>query len=253
MTHRATFDPFNPTHRRALLAELAAYAPAKPVAEPAGAPPEPAHPANAARDLDALARCLPALLGGAMPIVRIPGGQSAGSPAEHVQPYLAGARRALRRLAWLRAQEIGYGHVLVLLSAYVLRGEDQRPEGWEVALRTLLLPGALRPTKGPELRAGAILGARMLAASVEAYSAAREADSDGRWLEIDLDVITRRMAEARAQRAPVEPAPPSCRPLRVTEGGCCSVDDPNECAWPRVRRCAQPESPTLALLRAAAA
>ena len=253
MTHRDTFDPLNPKHRAALLAELAAYAPAP----PAGAPAEPARPADAARDLEDLARCLPALVGGAMPIVRIPGGQSAGSPAEHVQPYLGGARRALRRLAWLRSQEIGYGHVLGLLAAFVLRGEDQRPEGWEVALRTLLLPGALRPTKGAELKAAAVLGARMLAASVEAYSAAGEADSDGRWLEVDLDVITRRMAEARAGRAPVAPPPPSCRPLRagtwVTPWGCYAEGDLIECGWPRVRRCAQPESPTWALLRAVAA
>lgn len=253
---RDTFDPLNPKHRATLLAELAVYAPES-AQDAAGAPAAPAGPANAARDLEALARCLPALVGGAMPIVRIPGGQSAGSPAEHVQPYLAGARRALRRLAWLRSQEIGYGHVLVLLAAYVLRGEDQRPEGWEVALRTLLLPGALQPSRGAELRAAAVLGARMLAASVDAYSAAHEADSDGRWLEADLDLITRRMAEARAGRAPVAPPPPSCRALRVgawvTERGCYSADAPSECAWPRVRRCAQPESPTWALLRAVAA
>lgn len=181
--------------------------PADPTAPP-GAPPEPASASDrlrAERDLDALARCLPALLGSAMPVVRIPGGQSAGSPAEHVQQYLGGARRALRRLAWLRSREVGYGHVLVLLYAYVRLGPEQRVgDGWYSLVRSALLPASLRPQTPSARSASSVLGRLLVERAEAAYATAGELESDGRWLSSDLDELGR-LAERNAAVRPTRP------------------------------------------------
>lgn len=260
---RAEFDPFNPRHRAALLGELAVYAPQAPAGaggtqQLPNAPATNAGAASVAADLSALARCVPALLGGAMPLLRIPGGQSAGSPAEHVQPHLSGARRALRRLAWLRDHD-GYGHALTLLFAYVHLGEEHRAgDGWYARVRAVLLPDALAPKRPGDLAAARALGERMVRAAEAAYLAADEIESDGRWLAIDLDAIADRVAGRSKAIAPVR-AVPVCRPLgwRVagwTESGCVAASQGADCAWPAYARCAtELESQTWRLLKEAAA
>lgn len=247
-----TFDPHSPVDRARLIAELVCATGADTRPAPPGASPAPSPTADARADLSALARCLPALQGSAMPLLRIPGGQSAGSPAEHVQPWLSGARRALRRLAALR--ETHYGHVLVLLCAYVRLGEEQRAgTEWLVTIRSMLLPGALRPRSGPQLAASVALGERLVAQACEAYASAQEVESDGRWLGADLEEIATLIRGDRVERTPPRPAPaPGCRALRtvdwVAERGCASNETAVECSWPRAPRCSQPVSATWSLL-----
>ncbi len=184
------------------------------------APPEPVGSVDAGRDLEALARCLGAFQGSAMPLVWIPGGQGSCSPAEHVQPHLARARRATRRLAGLR--ETSYGAVLLLLAAYVHGGEEARRTSWATTMYLALLP---RPMRLPHLLAGSGPDAaslrraaqHALLSAEERYALADEAQSDGRWLTEDLDEITRAVRELEQHRAEVESgkATKSKRPARA--------------------------------------
>ena len=190
---------------------------APPSASPA--PPSASARASVAADLDALARCLPALLGSAMPIVRIPGGQSAGSPAEHVQPWLTAARRAMRRLAGLRA--VDHGAALLLLAVYVQGGEEaRRLPSWVESMYLALLPRAervlyLATTKGPDAGALRAAARRALLAAEEAYASATDAPSDGRWLSSDLDAVSRAVRGMHADRAEVEASRPKATKVRA--------------------------------------
>jgi hypothetical protein len=223
-THQAEVTQVVPTGTHHQRTSGTVATPTPPI--PPSAPREPVGSPTVGADLDALARCLPALLGAAMPIVRIPGGQGAGSPAEHVQPWLSAARRAMRRLAWLRSKHIGYGHVLVLLYAYVRLGPEQRVgDGWFGLIRSALLPPAMARTAA-QGRAGAALGRRMVLAAEDAYTAAGELDSDGRWLSTDLDELGRLLARntaprGGAPRSTAGPAPDVCATLpRPAEDVC---------------------------------
>lgn len=183
---------------------------------PPAAPAEPVGDRDAQRDLEALARCLGALLGSAMPIIRIPGGQGAGSPAEHVQGHLGRARRALGRLAALR--ETHYGHVLVLLYAYVHLGEEHRVGEWHARVRNVLLPRASgKGGKGIAAASGA-LGRRLVLAAEDAYARAAEVPSDGRWLATDLAEVALLAAGGPvkvARAAAREPEERECAPCAV--------------------------------------
>jgi hypothetical protein len=172
--------------------------------------PGPRVPTSAARDLEALATVLPVLEGRALPVVRIPGGQGSGSPAERVQAQLGPALRAVRRLAWLR-EHGRYQHVLVLLATYCYAGETRRAHGWAETVRLALLPRELRVKqlaapatqgKGPDARQTQTAGARLLVEAEGAYREAGELGSDGRWLAEDLADVSRLMAQTEAdQRA----------------------------------------------------
>lgn len=183
---------------------------------PAAAPAEPVGDRDAQRDLESLARCLGALLGSAMPLLRIPGGQGAGSPAEHVQAHLGRARRALGRLASLR--ETHYGHVLVLLYAYVHLGEEHRVGEWHELVRNALLPRALQAGRKGDRAASAALGRRMLLAAEDAYARAPETPSDGRWLAADLATVAELAAgrpSVRAVRAAAREPASECAAVAV--------------------------------------
>lgn len=180
---------------------------------PTAAPAEPVGDRDAQLDLEALACCLGALLGSAMPLLRIPGGQGAGSPAEHVQGHLGRARRALGRLASLR--ETHYGHVLVLLYAYVHLGEEHRVGEWHARVRSALLPSSSGKGGKALAAASGALGRRMLLAAEDEYARAPEIASDGRWLAADLATV----AELAAGR-------PSVRAVRAAA----REPDASECA-----------------------
>jgi hypothetical protein len=206
------------------LAALTRLMPPPPVAP--SAPAEPVGSPDVQRDLDALARCLGALLGSAMPIVRIHGGQGAGSPAEHVQQHLTRARRALGRLAGLR--ETHYGHVLVLLYAYVRLGDEhRRVEGWQGRVRDALLPRALSGARRADARASAVLGARLVLAAEDAYVSAAEVPSDGRWLATDLEAVAelalRGPRVPRAVPRPSHDEPDECARCALVAGDPCPI------------------------------
>lgn len=171
---------------------------------------------SAARDLDALARVLPVLDGSAMPLIRIPGGQQDGSPAERVQPLLGPALRGLRRLAWLR-EHGRYEHVLVLLATYCYAGETRRDRAWPDTVRLALLPRELRvrtmaappvtaPSKGPDAASARTAGGQLLAEAEDAYTEADELGSDGRWLAEDLDEVSRLIEAVEADQRAVAAA-----------------------------------------------
>jgi hypothetical protein len=75
-------------------------------------------------------------------------------------------------------------------------------------------------------RAGAALGRRMVLAAEDAYAAAGELDSDGRWLSTDLDELGRLLARntaprGGAPRSTAGPAPDVCATLpRPAEDVC---------------------------------
>lgn len=187
---------------------------------PAAAPAEPVGDRDAQRDLEALARCLGALLGSAMPLLRIPGGQGAGSPAEHVQGHLGRARRALGRLASLR--ETHYGHVLVLLYAYVHLGEEHRVGEWHARVRSALLPSSSGKGGKAIAAASGALGRRMLLAAEDEYARAPEIASDGRWLAADLATVAELVAgrpSVRAARAAAREPASECAAVAVPRVG----------------------------------
>jgi hypothetical protein len=235
--------------------------------EPSPEPsPEPRGGGSAARDLDALARVLPVLDGSAMPLLRIPGGQQDGSPAERVQPLLGPALRAVHRLAWLR-EHGRYEHVLVLLATHCYAGETRRDRSWPDTVRLALLPRELRvrtmaaapvaaaPSKGPDAAAARTAGARLLAEAEDAYRDAGELGSDGRWLAEDLDAVSRLITAVEADRlalaAKARPASDErivsrCRTGRAVSCAGASAED--ECVLGRPRRARAPGSQTWELL-----
>lgn len=208
--------------RLALIDRIAAEVLARePQDEPREAPSPRAPVGNArvADELDALARCIPALEGSAAPIIRIPGGQGDGSPAEHVQPWLSAMRRAMRRLAGLRA--VDHGAALLLLAVYVQGGEEaRRLPSWVESMYLALLPRAervlyLATTKGPDAGALRAAARRALLAAEEAYASAADAPSDGRWLSSDLDAVSRAVRGMHADRAEVEASRPKATKARA--------------------------------------
>lgn len=184
------------------------------VAEPATAP---VRTDRVASDLEALARCIPALEGSAAPIVRIPGGKGDGSPAEYVQPWLSAMRRALRRLAALRSSD--HGAALLLLAVYVYGGESTRTMTWVSSLYLALLPRDRRlpylvAARGPDAASLTKAAGASLAAAERAYALADESSSDGRWLSSDLDAVSRAVRDLEAHRAEVEAARPKAAKVR---------------------------------------
>lgn len=175
-------------------------------------------PASAARDLEALAQCLTALLGSASPIVKLPGGQSEGSPAERVQGLLGAALRAASRLAWLR--QTRPREVLCLLATYVHAGPGRRgqadwPESVSLSLRSrpervAALASAARAGAGPRAHAARTEGIALLAHAEALYAGAEEQPTDGRWLERDLDFVSRSLRALAKERHAVASA--RCRP-----------------------------------------
>lgn len=161
-------------------------------------------------DLEALAKCLTAFEGSAMPIIRIPGGVGDGSPAEHVRPYLSAARRALLRLAYLRG--LWPTHVRLLLAAYVRAGDEARVQrGWLADLYLALLSRRERApylsASGADAAALRAAAAKVLEQAERAYEDADNMPSDGRWLSLELDAISRAVRDLEAQRAALAPRP----------------------------------------------
>lgn len=170
-----------------------------------------------ARDLEALARCIPALEGSAAPIIRIPGGKGDGSPAEYVQPFLSAMRRALRKLAALRSSD--YGAAMLLLAVYVYGGESTRTSSWVSSLYLALLPRDRRlpyllASRGPDAASLTKAASSSLVAAERAYALAADAESDGRWLSSDLDAVSRAVRDLEAQRGEVEAARPKAAKVR---------------------------------------
>lgn len=175
--------------------------------------------ARASVDLEALARCLTALEGSAAPIIRIPGGQGDGSPAEYVQPWLSATRRALRRLASLRSNNPLAS--LLLLAVYVYGGEVARSPAWLSSIYLAMLPRERRlphllSSRGPDAASLAVAASSSLAAAERAYAIADEWSSDGRWLSSDLDAVSRAVRDLEAHRAEVEAARPKATKVRKT-------------------------------------
>lgn len=192
-------------------------------------------------DLEALAKCLTAFEGSAMPIVRIPGGQSAGSPAEHVQPHLSAARRALHRLAWMRG--MWPTHVRLLLAAYVRAGDEARMQrGWLADVYLALLSRRerwpyLAARGGADIAALRASAAKVLEQAEGAYEEAGEMPSDGRWLSLELDVISRCVRDLEAHRAEFAPKP-KAKKLAPAPSVCAPAPAPLDCPAlaPCVRR-----------------
>jgi hypothetical protein len=199
--------------------------------------------ASPALDCEALVRCLPALFGHAMPLLRISGGQSEGSPAERAQPHLRRALRALYRLAWLREHDPR--SATVLLAWYVSYGEEGRTERLLARLTAMVGTPAAQTRRGPDAAAARRGGSSVLATAERAYAEADELACDARWLSSDLEALRSALADAR--------------PLaRVEVVGCgeidarCPVYREGDACVPVGDRCGGGESATWRLLRDAA-
>lgn len=200
--------------------------------------------ASPALDCEALVQCMPALFGHAMPLLRISGGQSEGSPAERAQPHLRRALRALYRLAWLREHDPR--SATVLLAWYVSYGEEGRTERLLARLTAMVgTPAAQTPRRGPDAAAARRGGSLVLATAERAYAEAEELACDARWLSSDMEALRTALADAR--------------PLaRVEVVGCgeidarCPVYREGSTCVPVGDRCGGGESATWRLLRDAA-
>lgn len=207
--------------RLAMIDRIAAVVLAREPREETQAPAKPRTPVGVTRvasELEALARCIPALEGSAAPIIRIPGGQGDGSPAEHIQPWLSAMRRAMRRLAGLRSTNRGAS--LLLLAVYVYGGESARSPAWIESMYLALLSRDRRVSylaagKGPDANALRVASSRAILAAEEAYAAAEDAASDGRWLSSDLDEVSRAVRSLADDRAEVEAARPKAARVRA--------------------------------------
>ncbi len=216
--------PTRPTHTIPLFSQLNVWSgsPVQPSTNPTG--PERNSPRTSApRDLEALARCLPVLVGRASPILRLPGGQADCAPAERVGDALGPALRALRVLGVLRRTH--RTEALALLATFVHAGPERRERGWHEAielalrsredrLRSLRTPTQV-PGKGPAAKSAAAEGQALLARSCDLYDRVARGESfvssepahdrrsarvDGEWLSADLDTITRALAAEASDR-----------------------------------------------------
>lgn len=231
-----------------------ARAPERPrsASTPEARPERPQRPASAPRDLDALARVLPVLTGSASPLVRIPGGQSEGSPAERVQGLLGPALRAASRLAWIR--QAHPRECLALLATYVHAGPELRassdwPESLELALRprterVAALASAARAGAGPRTHGAKSEGIALLARAEALYAEAEEQPSDGRWLTDDLDTVGALLAELREDQRWA--AHERLRRSRVAEPGIAHrILGAARCLAPQRTICAPARTPSL--------
>lgn len=166
---------------------------------------------TAASDLEALARAIAPLFGSAFRMVHTRGGVRDDGPSDKTLSLLPCARRALARLTGLRASALTATHARVLLAHYVYAGEARRADRWLDTLRLALVPAADRRAmieaqrnarSGPFARAALAAGQRLLAEAELAYLRAPELTTDGRWVLVELDAISRALIDvARAQIA----------------------------------------------------
>jgi hypothetical protein len=219
---------------------------------------------SAAADLEALARALPVLTGSAMPLLRIPGGQQDGSPAERAHGLLGPALRAVRRLAAMRARPGRYHAVLALLATHCYAGEARRDSRWPETIALALLPREMRLRTlaaalrgGPDAASASAAGTRIIADAEIEYDDADELASDGRWITEDLDDVSRMLADVEADRAATSttktkstsdarPVVSRCRSMRAV--ACSVAPSQTECVLGRPRRARAPGSQTWELL-----